>query len=150
MIRDARPDDIGRILELGQRFFVESGWSKFAEWDAMSFVETVERLDGEGAMLVAEDDGRIVGMAGAPVYPAYFNRDVRMSQELFWYGDPTYRGREAFALFPALEAAVEAKGSAVHLMGAVAGHREATFERVYARHGYRPTERFYIKRIRPW
>jgi GNAT superfamily N-acetyltransferase len=150
MIRDARPDDIGRILELGERFFREAGWSRVAAWDAMSFVETVERLDGDGAMLVAEDGGRVVGMAGAAVYPAYFNSAVRMSQELFWYGDPAYRGREAFALFPALEAAVEAKGADVHLMGAVSGQREAALGRVYERHGYRPTERFYIKRIRPW
>lgn len=148
MIREARPDDIGRILELGERFFCEAGWSKVAPWDSMSFVETVERLDSEGVMLVSESDGRVTGMAGAPVYPAFFNRDVKLSQEMFWYVDPAHRGgRDGIGLFNAMEAAAGAKGAVTHTMGALAGMKAMQRARFYQRHGYSPIELSFIKRL---
>ena len=112
MIRDAKPADVGRILELGERFFNEAGWPRVATWDAMSVVDTLERLATEGVLLVAEDGGRVVGIAGAPVGPAYFNSAVLMSQELFWYVDKDVRG-VGMPMLDALEAGCIAKGSHV-------------------------------------
>jgi hypothetical protein len=148
MIREARPDDMGRILELGERFFVESGWHHVAPWDAMSFVETVERLDSDGVLLVSDDEGRVTGMAGAPIYPAYFNRNVRLSQEMFWYVDPAHRrGRDGIRLFEGMEAGVAAKGARTFTMGALAGHKAMQRARFYQRHDYKPIELSFIKRL---
>ena len=145
MIREARPDDMGRILELGERFFVESGWHNVAPWDAMSFVETVERLDAEGVMLVSEGDGGVTGIAGAPVYPAYFNRDVRLAGELFWYAEEhPGAGR---ALWRGMEEGVAARGARTFTMAALAGKRHAALTRLYRGGGYVPVELSFIKRL---
>lgn len=148
MIRAAHPNDMGRILELGESFFREAGWHKVAPWDAMSFVETVERLDSDGALLVCERDDRVTGMAGAPVYPAYFNRDVKLSQEMFWYMDPAHRrGLDGIELFGGLEQAVADKGAVTLTMGALAGMKAMQRARFYQRHGYAPVELSFIKRL---
>lgn len=148
MIRDAKPADVGRILELGERFFNEAGWPRVATWDAMSVVDTLEKLATEGVLLVAEDGGRVVGIAGAPVGPAYFNSAVRMSQELFWYVDKDVRG-VGMPMLDALEAGCVAKGSHVHIQGAVSGLRSEALDRVYRARGYTPAERYFIKRLQP-
>lgn len=147
MIRDARPDDVGRILELGERFFNEAGWPRVATWDAMSVVDTLEKLATEGVLLVAEDDGRVVGIAGAPIGPAYFNKSIAMSQELFWYVDKG--AKVGMPLLDALEAGCKDKGSHVHIMGAVSGLRDEALNRLYRARGYAPAERYFIKRIAP-
>lgn len=147
MIRPARTDDIGRILELGERFFNEAGWNRVAPWDAMSFVETVERLDSDGVMLVSERDGEVTGIAGAPVYPAYFNRDVPLSGELFWYVDDEHRGADSLALLDGLESRVAARGARTFTMSAIAGMRAMPLARLYRRRGYAPIELSFIKRL---
>lgn len=147
MIRDAKPDDVGRILELGERFFNEAGWPRVASWDRESVIDTLEKLATEGVLLVAEDEGRVVGIAGAPVGPAYFNSAIRMSQELFWYVDKG--ARAGLPMLDALEAGCAAKGSHVHIQGAVSGLREGALDRVYRARGYTPAERYFIKRLRP-
>lgn len=146
MIRKARPDDIGRLLELGHAFFQSAGWGRVVEWDPMSVVETIEQVDETGVLLVLEKDGRVEGAVGAPILPSFFNKATRMSQELFWYVDPPAR-REGMALLSALEEACKEKGAAIHLMGAVAGDREEKFDRFYRARGYEPAERFFIKRL---
>lgn len=146
MIRNARPDDIGRLLELGRAFFDSAGWGRVVEWDAMSVVETIERCDSDGVLQVLEKDGRVQGAVGALICPSFFNKSTRMSQELFWYVDPPAR-REGMALLSALEDACKDKGATIHLMGAVAGDREEKFDRFYSRRGYAPAERFFIKRL---
>lgn len=147
MIRDARPEDVGRILELGERFFNEAGWPRVATWDGMSVVDTLEKLASEGVLIVAEDNGRVVGMAGAPIGPAYFNRDINMSQELFWYVDKG--AKVGLSLLDGLEAGCKAKGSHVHIQGAVSGLRDDALNRLYRARGYAPAERYFIKRIAP-
>lgn len=146
MIRKARPDDIGRLLELGRAFFDSAGWGRVVEWDPMSVIETIEQIDDTGVVLVLETDGRVTGGVGAAICPSFFNKTTRMSQELFWYVDPPAR-REGMALLSALEAGCKDKGASIHLMGAVAGDREEKFDRFYRARGYAPAERFFIKRL---
>ena len=148
MIREARPDDMGRILELGERFFNEAGWSAVFDWDAMSFVESVEDLDANGVLLVAEDAGQITGIAGAPVFPAYCNKAVPLSREMFWYVDPAHRRTSAGpALLDGLESRVAAKGARTFTMAALAGRRHAALARLYRARGYAPVELSFVKRL---
>lgn len=148
MIREATKSDVGQILDLGECFFDKAGWPRVATWDDRSVVNTLQKLSQNGVLLVAEEGGRVVGIAGAPIGPAYFNDAIRISQELFWYVDPETRG-VGLPLMKALEAGCVRKGAHVHLQGAVSGLRDEALDRFYRRQGYAPAERYFIKRVQP-
>lgn len=147
-VRAATPDDIPACLEFGQRFFDESGFSAETAFDAESTEATFRHLinSEDGAMLVAVNDGEIVGMAAALAYPHYFNVNSRTAQELFWWVAPSARGGTAgVRLLQALETWARGKGCTTLSM--VCLTIDSPAERIYARMGYRATERSYIKRL---
>lgn len=147
MIRAAVPADCPRILELGERFFNEAGWRDVATWDRVSVIDTLEALSRGGVLLVAEADGVVVGIAGAALYPAYFNAGLTMAQELFWYVEAAHRNGLGAALLRELEAGCRAKGAHTFTMITVAGLDDELLAKVYRRKGFRPAERSFIKRL---
>ncbi len=148
MIRDATEDDIPEILVMGRKFFDLAGWPEIAEWDDASVTATLNHLIGsdDGVLLVVEHDG-IVGMAGALLYPFYFNAKHRTGQELFWWAESGARGREALALFDALEDRAREQGAMSFAMITVEGLRSETLGRYYRRRGYRAAENTFIKSL---
>lgn len=149
MIRAAVPSDAARIAELGERFFNEAGWPQVATWHEDSVRDFLGVLSAHGVLLVAEVGGVVVGMAGACIFPAYFNRDLKMAQELFWYVEEAHRKGKAIGaeLLRAMEDAAKAKGAVVVIMSSVAKLRSEALDRLYGRDGYRPSEITYIKRV---
>ena len=148
MIRDATEDDIPDLLVMGQKFFDLAGWPEIAEWDDASVTATLNHLIGSAdGVLLAIDHGKdgLVGMAGALLYPFYFNSAHRTGQELFWWVEPAARGREALELFDALEGRARQQGAMSFKMGTVEGLRSATLERYYRRRGYRASENTFIR-----
>jgi GNAT superfamily N-acetyltransferase len=148
MIRAAIPADAARICELGERFFNEAGWPEVnLTWDESSVRDTLAILAAHGVLLVAEVDGVVVGMAGAGICPAYFNRNQTVAQELFWYVEEEHRNGVGAALLRALEAGVKTRGAHTFTMITVAGMRSDALARLYRRDGYRPAELSFIKRV---
>jgi hypothetical protein len=149
MIRDATEDDIPEILVMGQKFFDLAGWPEIAEWDDASVTATLSHLiaSDDGVLLVVEEADGVVGMAGALLYPFYFNTTHRTGQELFWWVEPGARGRESIALFDALENRGREQGAMSFTMITVEGLRSDALERYYRRHGYRAAELSFIKRL---
>lgn len=148
MIRFATPDDIAECVAMGAAFFDESGYSDETAFDADDTAATMQRLieSEDGALLVAEIAGKIVGMAGALAYPHYFNTASKAAQELFWWVGPQYRGGSAgVRLLQALEAWAKALGCTTLTM--ICLPIDSPAERVYQRVGYRASERSYIKRL---
>jgi GNAT superfamily N-acetyltransferase len=149
MIRPAAEHDIPLLLEMGRRFFGEAGWGDVTEYDPASMERTIRHLiDSEaGILLVAEADGEVAGMAGALLYPHYFNTDSLTGQEIFWWVEPAHRTGFGGALLDAMESAAAAAGAVSFTMVSVASLRSDALDRVYRRRGYRPAERTYIKRF---
>lgn len=149
MIRPATHEDIAVIAELGQCFFNESGWSDVAEWDDASIRQTLAHLiENEGGiLLVAEHDGRIVGMTGGMVHPLYFNHAHLTGQELFWWVEPEHRKGVGAALLDRLEDEARARGAVSWAMIALDKVRPEAVGAVYRRRGYRASEHSYIKRL---
>ena len=147
MIRDAIAADIPRIGELGHRFFNDAGWCDVAAWCQHSFAATLARLIETDAaiLLVAEVDGRVVGMAAGMAYQAYFNAAQLMGSELFWFVEPEHRGRFGTAMLTAMEARAKALGCVSWIMGSVPSQKPEAIARLYARRGYRPAETTFIK-----
>jgi GNAT superfamily N-acetyltransferase len=148
-IREAGLIDMPALLRMGQAFFDQAGLDTLTQWDEASFEATAQMLIASepGILLVAEADGHGVGMAGALVFPAYFNVNVWVGQELFWFVSPQHRFGVGAALIARLEEEAKRRGASLFIAGAVAGLRDAAIARLYARRGYRPTEYSFIKAI---
>jgi GNAT superfamily N-acetyltransferase len=150
-IRRAKHEDLNRVLELGREFFGESPFAGLAPWDDDSFVTTIAAFLSEaveGSLLVAQRaDGSIVGMAGAVIFPLYFNMNFRMAQEIFWFVQPDERKGAGTALLDALEVETRKMGADVFMSASLAGKRDKALDRVYQRRGYTPAENIYMRRL---
>lgn len=149
-IRHAQPDDLVDLLEMGRAFFEQSGNDAFTTFDEPSLSATLIGLMsgvGNGAVLVAEIGGAVVGMAAHVVFPFYANMNTKLGQELFWYCKPDFRSGIGMELLNELEADAARKGADVFMSAAIAGLRDAAIGRIYQRRGYKPAENTFIRRL---
>jgi predicted N-acetyltransferase YhbS len=149
-IRHATPDDIEAIVEMGKAFFEESPFASISSWDEGSFQLTVLSLlsgSAQGGLLVAEDDGKLVGMAAYVIFPLYFNLQTKMAQEVFWWCRPSHRKGIGGSLLDELEREAMRNGAMVFLSANLAGPRDEAFGRLYQRRGYAPSENIFMRRL---
>jgi hypothetical protein len=154
MIRYANKNDINQILELGEDFFKLAGWPKYCKWDSSSVISTLTSIiDGKipGILIVAEEgiECYIVGIAAALIFPFYFNFDVIVGQELFWYVDILHRAK---SVGPMMEDFLEKEAKekfnvSVFIMASVSGLRDEALARMYKSRGYDAAENTFIKRL---
>lgn len=141
MIRPAVPTDNVRLVELGEAFFVEAGLpGRGVTFDPRSFAATCGFLADKGILLVAESQGRVVGMLGAQLMPAYWNVEVTLCQECFWFVDKDSRKGVGSALLRELEARATDAGARFCAMVAEHGLRGDAVGRLYKAKGYAPAE----------
>ena len=142
-IRTAREIDLPALLEMGARFFAASGYADVTSFDRETFRTTLFTLMRDGVLLVAEKHFGIVGMAGAVVYPFYFNSSHTTAQEMFWWVDEEHRGIGS-KLFDAMVAAVKDRGAKSLSMIALDALQPEKVGAFYERRGFRPSERAFI------
>jgi GNAT superfamily N-acetyltransferase len=149
MIRLATPEDVPEIARLGGEFYAEAGWADIAEYRADDCAATLGQMVGTDAaiLLVAEDEGEIVGMAGALTFPLYFNASHRAAQELFWWIKPGLRNGIGSRLLDTLETEARAKGCSSLIMIALDKVNPEATGRLYRRRGYRASEHSWIRRL---
>jgi GNAT superfamily N-acetyltransferase len=147
MIRPATVEDVETIVDLGEIFHGQAGWADIADYVgedcAASLTAMVESPDA--IVLVAEEGGEIVGMAGGVTYPLYFNRGHRSGQELFWWVRPGCR--VGGKLLEALEGEARLLGCQSWAMIALDKIEPELMGRLYRRRGYRASEHTYMKRL---
>jgi GNAT superfamily N-acetyltransferase len=147
MIRLANLEDTQALVELYLEFYKTTDYSRIYPADR----ETIEKLTvwiiTEGAMVVFEEDGKILGSAGAWIGPATFNMHVRTATEVVYYLDPTARGhRVAPALLEALEERCNELG-AISLQMVRLRTSPAEVDVLYQMNGYKPSESYFTKRL---
>ena len=91
MIREAEESDIPRIVEMGSRSLKEGPYrdqvgdnpdiTKQLAWDVIS---------QKGRVLVAVEDGQIIGLLAFILFPHYFSSELTAG-ELMWYVEPEFR-----------------------------------------------------------
>lgn len=146
MIRLATYADMDRCIEMARQFYEAAQLAEFSfdeESAKRTFLHLVESDDG---VLLVADKGGLVGMAAALCFPHYMNHSIKVAQELFWWVDQEQRGgTTGVRLLSALELWAKAKGCTTLTM--VCLPIESPAEAIYARTGYRPLERSYLKRV---
>lgn len=149
MIRDAKVTDFAAIVAMGRKFHAAADAGDIPPFDELSFRRTASWLmqSPTGVLLVVGKDDSVHGMAGAIVYPAWFNLACNIAQEIFWWVEPVARGHKATALRWALETRMREMGAQAAVMASMAGMRDEAMARLYRMEGYRPMEHTFIKSL---
>lgn len=110
MIRSATKKDLLRIVEMSEKFYASTNYSKFAMFSAPTVYVLADTLIQHGVMLVAEEEEKVVGMVGLILTPFLFNAEYVGAYEVVWWVEPSAQasgiGR---ALLEAVEPACKAK-----------------------------------------
>lgn len=146
-IRQATLDDVPRIVEMAQRFYPQSGYTKLGpmmkECAAGLALITME----SGVMLVAESDDSLVGMVCLHVDPFTFNPNILIAHELVFWIEPEHRGGMlAVRMIKAGEQAAAECGAKWNRMATLAASDEAAGV-MYERMGYVRSESYYVKEL---
>lgn len=145
MIRRASSADAPVILAMGARFFATTHYTAFASYDDNSALALIEAMTESGVLLVAEQDGVLVGCVGLMVCPFLFDQSKRVAAEVLWYVTPEAQGAGmGKALLAAVEPACRDAGCvAVQMIHLESSPPQAGA--MYERAGYALKERSYMK-----
>ena len=152
-VRRAETADVPSCLDMTARFHAASPISGVAPFDRDGMAVTLRGMiaNPRAGIWLALLDGKPVGIAGALLYPLYFNPAYEVAQELFWWLNPDARGSGAGEkLFQTLQTWAKDNGASAVFMIALADDRVDKMDRFYKRAGYQPMERTYMKEVQSW
>jgi GNAT superfamily N-acetyltransferase len=152
-VRRAETADMPSCLDMTARFHAASPISGVAPFDRDGMAVTLRGMTANprAGIWLALLDSKPVGIAGALLYPLYFNPAYEVAQELFWWLNPDARGSGAGEkLFQTLQTWAKDNGASAVFMIALADDRVDKMDRFYKRAGYQPMERTYMKGSATW
>lgn len=139
-IRAASLVDVPRMVEMGQRFRNETVYAAQRHpWTEMATLAARLIVSDAAIVLVAERDGRVVGMFGALLF-AHHLTGLQTAGELFFWVEPEHRGC-GVRLLRRAERVATARGAVSMQMIAPT----PDVETLYGRLGYTPLEVAYEK-----
>lgn len=143
IVRRATAGDVPRIVQMGGQFYATTKYAPpYCEQSATVIVQLM--LDS-GILLVADDEGELIGMVGLVLSPFAFNFAYRSAAEVMWWVDPEARtGGAGLALLRAVDAACIDAGVHHQEMKSLATS-PAHVDTLYRRLGYTPSEHSYTK-----
>jgi predicted N-acetyltransferase YhbS len=153
-IRPATPEDLDALSEMGEHFFGYSAFSKFAPFDRNAARAAIARLASGGtllapsssAVLVADQDGEIVGGIVGMVNPLWFNPSIRAATELAWWVAEEHRhGRAAIMLYRAFEQWAESMGTTIIVMSDLVIDGDTPAAGIFQKLGFTTVERAHVK-----
>lgn len=146
-IRLANEADIDVLVPLYLDFYKTTDYSKIYPADPETIHLLTEHIVTKGAMVVVEEDDKVVGSGGAWVGPATFNRDITVAVEVVYYIHPDARGHKvAPAILQALEDRCKEMG-AVSLQMVRLRTSPPEVDVLYQMNGYKPSEYNFTKRL---
>lgn len=148
-IRSAKIEDDGALIAMGRKFY-ESLPYKDVAYDEASAARWLAFMRKAGVLLVAELDGKPIGMAGGLYSPFVFNDNHLVGAEILFWVEPEHRqAKIGSALLAALEDDAHSRGAIRWSMIAIEGTQDR-IGKIYEREGYTLHEHTYAKRPQPW
>lgn len=146
-VRLATPEDFHAILPMAEKFYNSTTFSKQLPFDVPSILEFYINMLQSGFVMVAEDEGNLVGMLGALVHPFHLNQNHLVATEGMWWVEPEYRGqRIAGDLMDAVERMAKTANCSLVVMAKLDTSPDG-LGTYYESRGYKPTETSYIKEV---
>ena len=138
-MREATLEDLDLIEGMAVRFGEEANMPVNIK-DTMESIQ--EWIEGEGSVVLISDEG----MAAAGTATLFFNRDILIAQEYFWWVDREHRSKGVGQKFlTALENWAKENGATALLMIALMSAEPEKATRLYMANGYVPFENNFIK-----
>ena len=91
MIREAQEADLDRLVEMGQRFLRESSYKAHLSDNPEQMRKLAKDLTERNSVLVAEEDGQLIGMLGFLIYDHFISGE-KTCGEVFWWLEKEHRG----------------------------------------------------------
>lgn len=112
IVRKAQESEFPQLVEMGRRFWAESPYHELLPENPERMSGLLSQLlNGAGGVLVADEDGTLIGMIGYIVFDHPMSGE-RVAGEAFWWVQPERRGsRAAGALLSKAEEAARAAGA---------------------------------------
>jgi GNAT superfamily N-acetyltransferase len=143
-IRIAGQSDLSKLAALAAEFYASSRF--LGRFEIERFVAFWgPQLERSGIILLAEEEGQIVGALGALAYPEPYSGDL-VAAEFFWFCSEAYRGR-GVALYREFEAWAHAVGCRRIRMAHLLDLMPDKLERVYKHWGFESVETQYVKEL---
>lgn len=152
-VRCAQPDDLLSCLDLTARFHAASPVSDVAPFDRDGMAVTLREMmaNPRAGIWLATQNEVPVGIAGALMYPLYFNPAYEVVQELFWWLNPEARGSGAGEkLFQNVQDWAKDNQASAVFMVALDDDRISKTDKFYRRAGFSPMERTYMRGAQSW
>jgi len=91
-VRNAAESDLPRVAELGRRFLLEGPYRDELADNPEKALEMAKQIlsNTNGRILVAENEGRVIGAFSFFAYPHLFSGEFT-AVELIWYVEPEHR-----------------------------------------------------------
>ncbi|SDQ42013.1 GNAT family N-acetyltransferase [Pseudoxanthomonas sp. CF125] len=144
-IRKSTLADVPAIVAMSAKFYETTSYAKWANFNPATVDILASDLTENHLMLLAEHEGKVVGMVGLFVAPFMFNKDKIGAYEVVWWVDPDAQGNGAGkALLAAIEPACKERGvSAIQMVHLASSPPQAAM--IYERMGYAHTESSYTR-----
>jgi L-amino acid N-acyltransferase YncA len=145
--RNATHEDIPAIVEMSRKFYATTNYAALAPMDDDQVATIAAMLIDTGVMLLAERDGKVVGMIGLALMPFTFNPALTIAAEVVWWVDPEHQdcGIGRYLLDNAGHAAKRHGAHIVQMMALATSPPQAG--KLYEHLGYAHSETSYTKRI---
>ncbi len=152
-VRLAEPADLASCLDMTARFHAASPISDIAPFDRDGMAVTLKEMlsNPRAGVWLALRNAAPVGIAGALLYPLYFNPAYEVVQELFWWLNPEARGSGAGEkLFRSVQDWASDMSAVAVFMVALDDDRVNKMDKFYRRAGFSPMERTYMRGAQSW
>jgi predicted N-acetyltransferase YhbS len=117
------------MVEMGIKFLHGTPYQSFVGENREQMAECCKSLISSGGLLVAEYEGRLVGMIGFVVV-SHFLSGEKVCGEMFWWVEPEYRRGLGIRLMRAAENAAKLGGAKHMLMIAPNPEVASMYERM--------------------
>jgi len=146
IIRKAELKDIDAVVELTKDFFEESISDYGLTLDDITIRETISNYIKNLVGIVAEDEGKVIGVIGGMLLPSIFNKNQLIGQETVWYVQKNYRnGSVGLKLIKSFEDECKSRGTDLIIMGLMGNLNTEILDKYYKKRNYKLLEREYIK-----
>ena len=141
-VKLATEQDIPRIVEMGERFFEVSPYSKLAKYNHQQIEKLLRQMIDLGTLVT---DGES-GMLGFFIFPVFMDPDTIIAQEMFWWVDENRRGGTlSLKLLKFAEKIAKESGATAFNMLCLTDLDGGRVGRLYKSQGYKPTENTYMR-----
>jgi len=150
VVRRATLEDYEAYLPMAKNFLASTPMGKFVPFNEATFQKFFANAveNPEVAVWIAEYENKAIGGVGAAAYPMFFNPEYVFVQEIWWWLEPESRGKGAGKLmFQEIENWTKEKNAKAVVMCAFENEKIKKIETLYARQGFQPMERTFLKEV---